>query len=46
MGREERERWLGKLQEANVFCLKSKMILHAVPIHTESSQSRHSWTKP
>lgn len=45
MGTEEKSRWLGKLREANGFCLQSKMILHAVQIHTESSQSRHSWTK-
>lgn len=42
MEREEKLRWPRKQREANVFCLKSKMILHAVQIHNEGSQSRHS----
>lgn len=36
---------LRKLQETNVFCRKSKMILRVVETHRESSESRHSWGK-
>lgn len=40
--RKEGQRWQRKLQETDVLCLKSKVILPAVQLHMECSQSCQS----